>query len=95
VSASDVGSIAYDMASDRVGVVMARSEGRVFLRPVGGGREWTTDPGQVRPATVSEQLSARVGEMNRNSRDVAYVPPEVPFLPCSRPCPICKQKGRQ
>ncbi|MGA6169729.1 hypothetical protein ACPEIF_05625 [Streptomyces sp. NPDC012600] len=35
------------------------------LRPVGGGREWETEPRHVRPALPGEQLRSRTARMNR------------------------------
>jgi hypothetical protein len=54
-----VGSVVRDLATDRVGVLMAMGDyldtyhrdrpavHLAFLRPVGGGREWTTRLEQV------------------------------------------------
>lgn len=96
MNAPEVGSTAYDSAHDSVGVVMARSGNQVFLRPMGGGLEWTTAPEHVRQATVAEELSAKNAAVNRRSRGERFhVPPGVPVPPCSRPCEICKRKGRQ
>lgn len=48
--------IVYDSATGRVGEVMDRISAQpggpvtsVWLRPVGGGYEWRTDPGNVQP----------------------------------------------
>ncbi|MCX2969265.1 hypothetical protein [Streptomyces marinisediminis] len=43
-------------------------EGRVWLRPIGGGYEWTTEPGSVRRPTDAELVRARVRAANRDSR---------------------------
>ena len=90
--------MAYDTARECVGVVMARQDGEVFLRPVGGGVEWSAAPAQLRPATVAEELSAKNAAVNRRSRgpvDVPYFPPGVAVPPCVDPCAICQRKGRQ
>ncbi|UQI43284.1 hypothetical protein M1P56_02235 [Streptomyces sp. HU2014] len=55
-----VGGMALDMAKDRIGVVMDLTPTRVHLRPGGGGLEWEADPGDVRPASGTEVLRARV-----------------------------------
>ncbi|MEU3354991.1 hypothetical protein [Streptomyces sp. NPDC037389] len=46
-----VGSLAMDTQRDRVGEVMAATRERVFLRPLGGGREWEATPSALRPMT--------------------------------------------
>lgn len=60
-----VGDLVYDEVQERLGRVMAVEERRLFLRPVGGGREWTAARGQVREPTASERLSPRIAAMNR------------------------------
>lgn len=62
------GSYAVDTRSDRVGQVMGKAGPYVQLRPPLGGREWDVPLDRLRPARTSEELSARVGELNRNSR---------------------------
>ncbi|MER8184805.1 hypothetical protein [Kitasatospora sp. NPDC094015] len=44
------GELVRDHRSDRIGVLMDVQGGRLYLRPPGGGVEWTADPGQVGPA---------------------------------------------
>ncbi|MEV4612688.1 hypothetical protein AB0K43_08805 [Kitasatospora sp. NPDC049258] len=44
------GELVRDHRSDRVGVLMDVHGGRLYLRPPGGGVEWTTEPDQVGPA---------------------------------------------
>ena len=46
-----VGTLARDVARDAVGCVMDRQSDRVWLRPVGGGREWDVSVDQVEPVT--------------------------------------------
>ncbi|WP_189397081.1 hypothetical protein [Streptomyces sp. FBKL.4005] len=50
---------------------MDHLDGFVWLRPVGGGTEWTALPGDVRPMDVRKQealLRARVASANARSR---------------------------
>ncbi|PJF01551.1 hypothetical protein CUT44_02515 [Streptomyces carminius] len=58
------GEVFYDEARGTVGEFQDRDAGCYFLRPVGGGREWTARPGALRPATQAESLSARVAAAN-------------------------------
>uniref|UniRef100_A0AAU2V646 Uncharacterized protein n=1 Tax=Streptomyces sp. NBC_00003 TaxID=2903608 RepID=A0AAU2V646_9ACTN len=51
---------AVDKGTDAVGEIVAEYEGSVFLRPPGGGIEWSVLPNQVRPCTEAELRSARV-----------------------------------
>ncbi|WP_031508080.1 hypothetical protein [Streptomyces megasporus] len=64
----EVGSMARDVRDGRVGDVMDVHPGRVWLRPLGGGREWDARPEEVRPLTPREQLSARLAAANARSR---------------------------
>ncbi|UED88465.1 hypothetical protein K4G22_14145 [Streptomyces profundus] len=59
--------MARDLTSDQVGRVMAHLSGRVYLRPPGGGREWTASAEDLRPISASESLRARVAEANRRA----------------------------
>ncbi|MBB4793465.1 hypothetical protein [Streptomyces nodosus] len=67
-----VGWLAQDTRRERRGVVMDHLDGFVWLRPVGGGREWTARPGDVRPLHDPEhaeaRLRARVADANARSR---------------------------
>ncbi|MEU6175356.1 hypothetical protein ABZ832_26055 [Streptantibioticus parmotrematis] len=63
-----VGQPVKDTAHDRVGEFRAFEQGRVFLRPLGGGREWTTSPDDIEQMSRSEILNARVAAANRRSR---------------------------
>lgn len=63
-----VGTVAWDAARERVGVVMACEGPYVQLRPLGGGLEWDARPESVREATQGEVLSARVAEANTRGR---------------------------
>jgi hypothetical protein len=61
-----VGDLVRDTRRERVGVVMDRSHGQVWLRPPAGGREWTAKIGEVQPA---DELSVKVSLVNKRSRD--------------------------
>ncbi|HZG02172.1 MAG TPA: hypothetical protein VE546_01125 [Streptomyces sp.] len=63
-----VGSVVRDLRDGRVGDVMDIHPGRVWLRPLGGGREWDAAPDEVQPLTPREQLSARLAAANARSR---------------------------
>jgi len=56
-----VGTVLVDTARDRFGEFRAVTEGVIgyWLRPVGGGREWTASPDRLREATPAEQRIAR------------------------------------
>ena len=67
-----VGSLMRDVKKDRVGVVMGELAGLVYLRPVGGGVEWSSRWAELEPLEPAEQqahaqLRARVAEMNAAS----------------------------
>lgn len=68
----EAGRLARDVLRNRVGVVMARTYGHVWLRPRGGGREWTVPAENVEPveryAEAAATLHARVADANRRSR---------------------------
>ncbi|MFD5317921.1 hypothetical protein [Streptomyces sp. NPDC127098] len=68
-SVPEIGTMARDTARDRVGRVMAHLYGTIWLRPPGGGQEWTARPEDVRPISASESLSHRVAEANRRARN--------------------------
>lgn len=51
-----------------VGVVMGRLGRYVWLRPLGGGREWDAAPERVEPMSAAEVLSARLALANARSR---------------------------
>lgn len=61
-----VGGFVRDSRRDRVGVVMDRSHGQVWLRPPAGGREWTAKLGEVQPV---DELSVKVALANKRSRE--------------------------
>ncbi|MEV8524690.1 hypothetical protein AB0451_11170 [Streptomyces sp. NPDC052000] len=51
---------AVDQGTNAVGEIVAEYEGSVFLRPPGGGIEWSAPPDRVRPCTEAELRSAQV-----------------------------------
>ncbi|MFE9117106.1 hypothetical protein [Streptomyces sp. NPDC007172] len=52
---------AVDTANDnKIGVVQDRFEGSVYLRPPGGGVEWTTPPEALRHLSAAELAQAHV-----------------------------------
>ncbi|MFJ9636533.1 hypothetical protein [Streptomyces sp. NPDC101178] len=64
-----LGALVVDTSrADRVGEFRGVAGARWSLRPVGGGREWEAEPGDVRPALVMEQLRARTARLNARSR---------------------------
>ncbi|WP_258534343.1 hypothetical protein [Streptomyces sp. PT12] len=64
----EVGTMVRDTTRDTVGRVMAHLHGTLWLRPPGGGQEWTARPQDVLPLSASESLSSRVAELNRRAR---------------------------
>ncbi|MCW2873570.1 MAG: hypothetical protein JWL99_4890 [Streptomyces oryziradicis] len=64
-----VGALARDIGRDKVGVVMAILGDRIFLRPLGGGREWETAMDGVRALRPREELSVRLAVANARSRN--------------------------
>ncbi|MEU3252882.1 hypothetical protein [Streptomyces sp. NPDC006997] len=63
-----LGDTVRDIEADRIGKVMGFVGPHVQLRPIGGGIEWDADPGNLRPVSPSEALSAGVSEANARSR---------------------------
>lgn len=63
----DVGDLAYDEATAKVGEVVDHVDGCRQLKPVGGGREWDAH-GPLRPASQAERLSCGVALANATSR---------------------------
>lgn len=51
----------------KIGRVMEVGHARVWLRPLGGGREWTAPLADVEPVPTSEALRPLVAEANRLS----------------------------
>lgn len=63
-----IGSVARDLTRDRVGEVMDVFNGRVYLRPLCGGREWEALTEHVRQLRAREELSVRLAAINARSR---------------------------
>ncbi|MER8013086.1 hypothetical protein ACIQ7S_09090 [Streptomyces griseoluteus] len=67
-----IGELAHDARLKRRGIVMDHQDGFVWLRPEGGGTEWTALPGDVQPLNARERaedlLRARVANANARSR---------------------------
>lgn len=58
-----------DPTLPRVGVVMDIRHGRAYMRPLGGGLEWSRPLGEVEPYSLSSALSPRVAEINDRARN--------------------------
>lgn len=56
------GVYVWDKVRGEVGRVMDERLGQVYLRPVGGGREWPAKPRDLRLATKVEKAAAGVKE---------------------------------
>ncbi len=63
-----VGSLVRDTRRQTIGVVMGQVGPNYQLRPPGGGCEWDAAPGDIRPLSPTEALTAKVAEANRQSR---------------------------
>ncbi|MGW4027833.1 hypothetical protein ACWEFL_00715 [Streptomyces sp. NPDC004838] len=63
----EVGTLALDAKTGRVGRVMGHVGTYVQLRRPGGGLEWEASPQDVRPVDGYARLRARVAERNANS----------------------------
>ena len=61
------GTLVRHVTTDRVGVVMGVLGNVIYLRPQGGGIEWTARAEELEPADRFDELRARVGELNTNS----------------------------
>ncbi|MER6913732.1 hypothetical protein ABT354_18850 [Streptomyces sp. NPDC000594] len=66
-SAPEVGTLALDSVTRRVGTVMGHVGPYVQLRPPEGGLEWDACPEDIQPASASDRLRERVAERNANS----------------------------
>ncbi len=65
------GDVVKDAANNRVGKIMGFEGPYVQCRPLGGGREWDARPERLKPASLTEALSAGVTEANTRSRHAA------------------------
>ncbi|MFJ3497234.1 hypothetical protein ACIPPJ_27085 [Streptomyces sp. NPDC086091] len=54
----DVGTLVIDTVRDRIGTFQTVIDGEAWLRPVGGGYEWSVKVGLMRRATRDERLKA-------------------------------------
>ncbi|RBM16911.1 hypothetical protein DEH69_16210 [Streptomyces sp. PT12] len=63
----EIGALAQDTLSGRVGVVVAREGATYRLRPMRGGAEWDAEPVDVRPVNASDLLREKVRQANRRS----------------------------
>jgi hypothetical protein len=61
------GALLFDTETDTVGELQDTQRGLHYLRPIGGGREWTATPDAVRPATDAERITAGVRAANARS----------------------------
>ncbi|MFI5687385.1 hypothetical protein [Streptomyces sp. NPDC051636] len=61
------GTLVMD-ARDRVGEFRGVAYGYWHLRPVGGGKEWSVTPDEVRPASPEQRLHAETARANACSR---------------------------
>jgi len=62
----DVGTVLVDRHG-RVGEFRAVAYGFWWLRPVGGGVEWTVEPGCAEPVSPEEQMRTKVAVANERS----------------------------
>ncbi len=51
------GDLVRDLATGQVGEYQATLDKEVFIRPPGGGCEWTTHPTKVEPVTPADDLA--------------------------------------
>ncbi|HEY8984780.1 MAG TPA: hypothetical protein VIU15_35040 [Streptomyces sp.] len=63
----DVGTVLVD-SQGRVGEFRAVAYGFWWLRPVGGGREWTVEPGSAEPVSGEAELRTKVAATNERSQ---------------------------
>jgi len=56
--------LVVDTKTNKIGYVMGNEGPCVQLRPPGGGREWDAYLSEIRQATDTEVLRARVSELN-------------------------------
>jgi hypothetical protein len=56
-----------DSVRNKIGEFMGKQGPSYMLRPLGGGREWEAEPGNVRPLTQDERLKAQLRARNSRS----------------------------
>ncbi|MFF4409016.1 hypothetical protein ACFY2W_31800 [Streptomyces sp. NPDC001262] len=78
-----VGALVLDTRRDLIGEVMDAVGGRVILRAPGGGREWEALPCDIRPATSTDALSAKVADANERSTQGPLAPPRPRCATCA------------
>lgn len=83
----EVGSVVFDANRGREGVVMAVGQGRINLRPKGGGCEWEALREHLRPTAGYDLGRSRVAEPGRGSNGIhTSARPEIgPVRPASDP----------
>ena len=86
-------SFAYDAERGCVGEIMDQLGQDLYLRPIGGGVEWSVESTRARPATRTEITAAKTGLLNPSPPSEPKIIPLVE--PCTRPCAICQKAGRQ
>ncbi|MFD0332216.1 hypothetical protein ACFQZC_38485 [Streptacidiphilus monticola] len=60
-----MGELYYDSAADRHGILQDVSGARVFLRPEGGGREWTALDSDLHHPADAERIRAHRARAQR------------------------------
>ncbi|MFI1967675.1 hypothetical protein [Streptomyces cinnamoneus] len=61
------GTWVVDVRRDRICEVTGVNNGRVVLRDLASREEWEASPCDVRPATASDELRAKVADLNHHS----------------------------
>ncbi|MQS13819.1 hypothetical protein F7Q99_16460 [Streptomyces kaniharaensis] len=70
-----VGERVLDRRTGRTGIYMDTIGGEHYIRPEGGGREWTADPGHLTPApTTDDDDPEPTGFGHREAGQVPSVP---------------------
>lgn len=55
--APTVGELVFDRVEQRTGVYQGITGGRMYLRPVGGGVEWSPEPWELAPIETAEDAA--------------------------------------
>ncbi|MCY0933593.1 hypothetical protein [Streptomyces sp. H34-S4] len=63
----DIGSVMKDTKAGRAGTVAGASDGKIQLRPLGGGMEWDVDPKDVERVSPRDELKLRLAAENERS----------------------------
>lgn len=61
------GTVVKDTRRDLVGTYMDKADGKIWIRPIGGGLEWGADLVDVRTATPSECAGAQAALLSRKA----------------------------